>query len=197
MVLYIFLFVILLTGPILVAWFKGDLIIDMLAARNRQRQKNKRQKATRALPVREDVVNALLKAEAKRDQIDDHVGEALANFRQVMEEGRDLIAHQAATAALDDVEQVVLSRESHFANYLDIACLQSETLDIMIEEIELLRDMAEIDRQSKASSPAAERLMGSIEEALQKRKAVDQKLNRLGSGQLEKRPDSGFDAIVG
>lgn len=197
MMLYILLFFVVLCWPILIAWFKGDQIIDALVEKQRQRQKYKRTKATRALPVREDAVNALLKAEAQRDQIDDRVGEALANFRQVMENGRDLIVYQAATVALDDVEQVVLSRESQFANYLDIACLQSETLDIMMEEIEMLRDMAEMEDETPVSSPAAERLMGSIKEARQKRNVVDRKLNRLGTAQTEKRPNSGFDAIVG
>jgi len=196
MVLYILLFLLLFLGPILIAWFKGDQIIDLLARRQRLRKKNKRLKATRALPVREEVVQILLKAEAQRDQIEDRVGKVLANFRQVTQDGRELMVHQAATAALDDVEQVVLARESQFASYLDIACLQSETLDVMIEEIELLRDMAEIGQKLQERSPAAERLVTSIEEAVQKRRRIDQKLNYFGSSQPQKSSDSGFDAMV-
>ena len=196
MILYVILFAILFIGPILLAWFRGDQILDALAARQRHRLKHKRIRATRALPIREAVTTALLDAESRRDQIDERIGDALAAFRQVTEDGRELAVHQAATAALDDVEQVVLSRESQFAAYLDLACLQSETLDVMLQEIELLRDMAEFDRGSEGQSPAVAHLMASIEQATLKRVEIDQKLNHFGSFQSRKQSGSGFDATV-
>ena len=196
MILYIILFIILFVGPILLAWFRGDQILDALAARQRRRLTRKRIRATRALPVREAVTKALLDAESRRDEIDGRIGDALAAFRQVTEDGRELAVHQTATAALDDVEQVVLSRESQFAAYLDLAFLQSETLDVMLHEIELLCDMAEFDRGSEGRSPAVAHLMVSIVQATQKRVEIDRKLYRFGSAQSQNQSDSGFDATV-
>jgi len=196
MIYYVILFAILFIGPILLAWFGGDQILDALATRQKHRLKRKRIRATRALPVREAVTEALLNAELRRDQIDERIGDALAAFRQVTEDGRELAVHQAATAALDDVEQVVLSRESQFGAYLDLACLQSETLDVMLHEIKLLRDMAEFDRGSEGRSPAVAHLMANIEQATQKRVEIDQKLHRFGSSQSQNQSGSGFDATV-
>ncbi|MDP6040971.1 MAG: hypothetical protein QGG64_20645, partial [Candidatus Latescibacteria bacterium] len=88
MIYYVILFAILFIGPILLAWFGGDQILDALATRQKHRLKRKRIRATRALPVREAVTEALLNAELRRDQIDERIGDALAAFRQVTEDGR-------------------------------------------------------------------------------------------------------------
>jgi len=181
MSLQIILFLVLIVGPILLAWFKGDALLNYLDGRRQSKQQLKRQRSTRALPVREAVMETLLQVETRRNHIEGRIGEALAHFRQATENGRALTANKAAAAILDDLEKVVLSRESMFHDYLDTACLQSDTIEAMTREVTLLREATEIDRNA-ATLPtgAALHLLETLKQAEQKRVQIDQRLNRLG-----------------
>ena len=181
MLLQVFLFAVLIVGPVLLAWFKGEALLNYFEVRKQAQQQRRRQRTTRALPVRETVMDTLLQVETKRDQIEDNIGEALAHFRQVTENGRALTAHKAAAVILDDLENVVLSRESLFENYLDTACVQSDTIETLTQEIKLLREVASLDRNaSEQPTGAAVHLLETLRQAEQKRAQIDQRLHRLG-----------------
>lgn len=177
----IILFVFLIVGPILLAWFKGDTLLNYLDARRQSKQQQRRQRSTRALPVRETIMDRLLEVETTRNHIEGRIGEALAHFRQVTENGRALTANKAAASILDDLEKVVLSRESMFHDYLDTACLQSDTIEVMTQEVTLLREAAELDLHAVVPpTGAAMHLLETLKQAEQKRVQIDQRLNRLG-----------------
>ena len=181
MSLQIILFVVLIVGPILLAWFKGDTLLNYLEGRRQAKKQRRRQRSTRALPVRETIMDKLLQVETKRNHIESRIGEALAHFRQVTENGRALTANKAAAVILDDLEKVVLSRESMCHDYLDTACLQSDTIEVMTKEVSLLREVAELERQVMTPrTGAAMHLLETLKHAEQKRVQVDQRLKRLG-----------------
>lgn len=181
MFLHLILFAILIVGPVLLAWYKGDALLNFFERRRQTKQQRRRQRTTRALPVRETVLNTLLQVETRRDQIEGQIAEALSLYRQVTENGRALTAHKAATAVLDDLENVVLSRESLFHDYLDTACLQSETIESMEKEVALLREAVEMNQDMAAQSASAH-LLASVQQAQQKRVQIDQRLHQLGRG---------------
>lgn len=181
MLFQVILFIFLIIGPICLAWFKGDALLNYLDTRKQNKMQRRRQRSTRALPVRETIMDTLLQVETRRDQIEGKIGESLALFRQVTENGRALTAHKAAAAVLDDLENVVLARESLFETYLDTACLQSETIETLTEEVSLLREAAELDRHNlDQPSGAALDLLASLQDAENKRVQIDQRLHRLG-----------------
>jgi hypothetical protein len=181
MSLQIILFVVLIVGPIFLAWFKGDTLLNHLDARRRAQQQQKRQRSTRALPVRETVMDTLLQVETRRNDIEGRIGVALSHFRQVTENGRALTANKAAAVILDELERVVLSRESMFNEYLDTACLQSDTIEVMTQEVALLREATAVDHSATpAPTGAAMHLLETLRQAEQKRVKIDQRLNRLG-----------------
>jgi hypothetical protein len=177
----IILFVVLIIGPILLAWFKGDTLLNYFDERRQSKRQLRRQRSTRALPVRETIMDTLLQIETRRNHIEGRIGEALAHFRQATENGRALTATKAAAAILDDLENVVLSRESMFHDYLDTACLQSDTIEVMAQEVTLLREAADLDLQA-ATPPtgAAMHLLETLRLAEQKRVQIDRRLNRIG-----------------
>ncbi len=176
----IFYPIFLVVGPILLAWLKGDQILNYVIARQRQRQQRQRRKSTRALPIRDEVVQSLLEAEERRDRTDDRIREALAAFQRLSEASSP---PQDSTATLDEVEGLLLTRESHFNAYLDIAWLQSETVELLLGEGKLLRELAGIPAhfmEKGARSPAAERLIQNLNRAANRRAEVDQRLDRIG-----------------
>ncbi|MFT5366924.1 MAG: hypothetical protein ACI8V2_001874 [Candidatus Latescibacterota bacterium] len=181
MLLQVFLFFILIVGPILLAWLKGDALLNYFELRRQLKHQRRRQRSTRALPVRETIMGTLLQVETRRDDIEDRIGEALARFRQVTANGRALTAYKAAAGILDDLEKVVLARESLFDDYLDTACLQSDTIETITQEVVLLREAAELDRNVSAQpTGAALHLLETLQQAEQKRVQIDQRLHRLG-----------------
>ncbi len=175
----IFYPIFLVVGPILLAWLKGDQILNYVIARQRQRQQRQRRKSTRALPIRDEVVQSLLEAEERRDRTDDRIRD-LAAFQRLSEASSP---PQDSTATLDEVEGLLLTRESHFNAYLDIAWLQSETVELLLGEGKLLRELAGIPAhfmEKGARSPAAERLIQNLNRAANRRAEVDQRLDRIG-----------------
>ena len=181
MLLQISLFFVLIVGPIWLAWSKGDVLLNHIDTRRQFKQQRRRQRSTRALPVRETVLDTLLQVETRRDDIEDRMGDALALFREVTANGRALTAHKAAAAILDDLENVVLSRESLFDTYLDTACLQSDTIQSTIQEIALLREATTLDDHVlEQPTGAAQHLIETLRQAEQKRAQIDQRLQRLG-----------------
>ncbi len=174
----------LIMGPILLVWLKGNQILDALVARREVGRKRRRRRSTRSLPVREEVLEALLKSEGRREGIEDRIGNALMSFRQVSGEV-GASPHQDPDKDLEGLGQTILTRESHFNSYLDVAWLQSETIELLSQEVMLLRELAEVPRVWPASDTtaqftAAERLSKSVERAVKKREQVDLMLDRIG-----------------
>ncbi|MDA0712159.1 MAG: hypothetical protein O3B73_18320 [bacterium] len=177
------LFVTMIVGPVLLAWFKGDVLLNYLERNRKLSLQRRRARITRALPVREEVMAILLDVERKREDIEDRTARALGQFRQVTGDGRALTAHATAAVILDELEAVVLSRESLFHDYLDTACLQSDTLEAVSEEIALLRKVAEPDMERPTPTPgAAGQIMETMRLVEKKRAEIDRRLDRLGRG---------------
>jgi len=201
-ILYAILFVLFIIGPILLAWLKGDTILDFLVARRHRRRQQRRQRSTRALPVRQEVLATLLDADRKRDQIDVRIGESLSAFGQLLKRQQSaFLTPQDAASVIDEMEQILLMRESYFSAYIDIAWLQSETLEQMTQEMKLLRELAELPVNrptvnASFSNPAAERLLQNLDLAARKRSEVDRKLNRIGSEKAKSTSGSGFDVTI-
>ena len=144
-----------------------------------------RLRSTRRLPVREDVLQRLMKGDARLDQLEQQIADSLQQLSR--------LPHPSTSNRLVDAAKVVqsmeaplLTRESHFNTYLDAAWLQSETIDLLTGEIDLLKQMAEIPSQtpvprSAPATSASERLLQNLEQARKKRVSIDYKLNNLGS----------------
>lgn len=197
--LYLILGILLIAGPILIAAWKGDQILDGLSARRRRRRRRKRQNSTRALPVREEVLGTLIRAEEVRDACDDRIAEALAGFQHVVHVSP---RSESSTASIDELEHILLAREAHFSSYLDIAWLQSEAIEVLLRELDLLLEMAQMHQMPEPGeatappSPAAERLLESLDRASRKREELDERLHRVGTPKPEETPPQRFDAIV-
>ena len=200
-ILYPIFFICLIAGPILLAWLKGDQILDRLTAHRQQVRQRRRQRSTHALPVREKVLQKLLGAEAQRDRIDDRIGEALAAFRQ-LSEGWRITGSSQNSITVDEFEQILLTRESFFNTYIDIAWLQSESIELLVREVDLLRELADLPpdwpkaEATSSRTPAAQRLLQNLDSATKKRVAVDRKLNRIGPSRPDTASGSHFDATV-
>ncbi|MDA0746614.1 MAG: hypothetical protein O2954_08835 [bacterium] len=201
---YLILFALSLVVPILLAWLKGDQILNYIAARRQQRQRRRRQKSTRALPVREHALQTLLDAEDIRDRIDAQIGDTLEAFQKL---SHSTMLSRDTTPTIDHMEKHLLSRESHFNAYLDVAWLQSEAIVVLTQEVELLREVAgvslthleEIEPATPPSpSSATQRLFQNLNSATKKRAAVDRRLHTLGATTPEPppSPSTRFDATV-
>ena len=185
-VFYLILLLALVVGPVLLAWLKGDQILDRLATTRDYQKQRQRRRTTTALPIQANITQTLLGVESRRDHIDNCIGEKLSAFREISETFRSPTSQHTTGATIDEMEQILLARESQFNTYLDIACLQSETIDLLTREIDLLKQMAEIPSQtpvprSAPATSASERLLQNLEQARKKRVSIDDKLNNLGS----------------
>ena len=200
-IIYLFLFACLTAGPILVAWIKGDRILDGLARRRRIRSQLKRRRATRSLPVRSDILSTLLTAEENRDRIEEEIGHSLVRFR-------NLPAPRTPTAERDDVleqtAQLLLTRESRFSEYLDLAWLQSETIEVLTREIDALRQIADVGKETLRSAPApgpsagssAEQLLANLDAATNRRETVDRKLRDILPARAPNDQGARFDTTI-
>ena len=185
--IYLLLVVCLTVIPILIAWAKGDRILDALARRQRIRSQLRRRRITRSLPVRADIVEALLKAEERRDTIEDRISQSLLRFREFSAPGP---SESEREDGLEQTAQLLLLRESRFNAYRDLAWLQSETIEALAEEADALRKVAGIgDAASRPPQPeAASRetpaaaLLESLSAAAARRQAVDHRLRGIRQG---------------
>lgn len=195
---YLSVFVLLVIGPVALAWLKGEQLLDYLSRRQRQRQMKKRQRTTRTLPVREMAMKSLLAAEHRRNQIDDRIGEALSQYRQTLVNGRTLSAAPQTISALDEIEQVVLARESQFGEVLDLAGLQSDVIEVQIGEVDLLRQAFEDIGPPNLDVPtqAKAHLLANLDRAVQKRKQIDHQLNRVHPRTPSSGSTMGFDVTI-
>ena len=199
-VLYLAAFLALAMGPIIVVWWKGDQILDHLSARRRARRMLRRQRSTRALPVREDALEALVRSEGKRDQIDHRISEDLTALRQASTTWRDSASvYEASGGLVDDMERILLTRESHFSTYLDIAWLQSETIELLSREVETLREIAGVRGLEGAKKPpsrrrGADRLFENLKAAERRQAEADRHLKRFGSAEPKIEPGSESDS---
>ena len=159
---------------------------------------HKRQRATRALPVRETVINNLLLSDDRRNKIDEKISAALNLFHQTTENGRAFVAHHMALGELDAIEQLVLSRESRFGDFLDIAQLQSETIEVLTQKIDLLRETAQLNTAVPPviRTQAAAKLMANLNRAVQKRRQIDRKMTNIGSPKTETESPPRFDITI-
>jgi len=192
------LFTLLILAPILLAWLKGDQILDRMAARRKRQQRRRRRKTTRALPLREDAVQLILESEDRSDKIDSKIAGALGSYQSHYSQGRE--KDGTLLPLLSETEHLLLSRESHFNSYLDIAWLQSETIEILAKEVTLLRKVAQLgphQHQPSAPAPAANHLVENLEAAIRKRADVDRKLDAVGRELPKHGTDSRFDTTVG
>ena len=190
------LFAVLVLAPILLAWVKGDRILDFMEARCKKRRRQKRKKRTRSLPLREDAVRSILDAEDRCDEIDTRIAGSLASYQVLQNRDRE----GTILPVLLEAEHMLLSRESHFNSYLDIAWLQSETIEILSEEVSLLRNMAQLGpHQHRPAAPAAatSHLIENLEAAIRKRRDVDRMLDNVGNQSADNDTGSSFDATVG
>jgi hypothetical protein len=101
------------------------------------------------------------------------------------------------------MEHILLAREAHFSSYLDIAWLQSEAIEVLLQELGLLQGMAQVPptlepgETGLRTSPAAERLLQSLERASRKREELDGRLHRVGGQEPHDALPDRFDATVG
>lgn len=200
-IVYLLLFVCLTAGPILVAWIKGDRILDGLARRRRIRGQLKRRRATRSLPVRSDILSTLLTAEENRDRIEEEIGHSLVRFR-------NLPAPRTPAAERDDVleqtAQLLLTRESRFSEYLDLAWLQSETIEVLTREVNALRQIADVGKETLRPAPAprpspgsaAEQLLANLDAATNRRETVDRKLRDILPARVPNDQGARFDTTI-
>jgi len=195
---YLSIFLLLVIGPVALAWFKGEQLLDYLSRRQRQRQMQNRQRTTRTLPVRETAIESLLAAEYRRNQIDDRIAEVLAQFRQTLENGRAFSASPQTLATLDEIEQVTLLRESQFSKVLDIAGLQSEVIEVRTGEVDMLHQLFEHIRPTTPEAPtqAKAHLLATLDHAIQKRIQIDQQLNRFHPRTSSSASTTGFDVTI-
>ena len=184
LVAYTILLILLIGLPILLAWYKGDAILNRLADRRQARRQRLRRKSTCSLPIRESAINSLLGAEEKRNLIDRRITDTLTSFRRISEEYRS--PQDVAVLAIDQMEHILLARESSFNSYIDMAWKQSEAIELMTTEIDMLRKLAEVPPEWPKGLKASEvsptdKLLQSMNRAMQKRELIDQKLNTIGS----------------
>ena len=192
------LFALLVILPILLAWLKGDQILDRMAAKRKARRRSKRKKTTRSLPLRQDAVRSILDSEEKCDEIDSRIAHKLGSYQDLNPQSRN--SEGTLLPLLADTENLLLSRESHFNSYLDIAWLQSETIEILSEEVARLREFAQLgphQRSPSSPAPASNQLIENLESAIRKRAAVDRKLGQIGKGNSSTDTSPGFDTTVG
>ena len=190
------LFAVLVLAPILLAWVKGDRILDFMEARRKKRRRQKRKKRTRSLPLREDAVLSILDAEDRCDEIDARIAGSLTSYQVLQNRDRE----GTVLPVLSEAEHMLLSRESHFNSYLDIAWLQSETIEILSKEVSLLRNMAQLGpHQHRPAAPAGatSHLIENLEAAIRKRADVDRMLDNVGNQSTDNDTGSSFDATVG
>lgn len=215
--IYAILLLLVTVGPIYLAWAKGDIIITQLENRRRRRRLMARLRRTRRLPVGDDVVQRLLMGDANLEKIEERIAGALQRLSLLPVPA---VGSRSASAdphrLIQEMEAPLLRRESHFGTFLDTAWLQSESIEVMAREVDLLRQMAglpkgwpETDPGSRtrsaapddglssrittgpgghrAPTPAAEKLMQNLRQVAQRRQTVDQRIRSLGSEE----PNSG------
>ena len=196
-------FILLVTGPIVVALVFGGRLLDRVERNRATQRRRRRSQTTRALPIQTESIDALLRSEVSREDLDDRVAQALEAFRALSRHPPAPV--EASENTLREVEQAILQRESHFVTYLDLAQIQSETIEILRHEVSLLRDMADIRthsigaRSSRSESTGnrgrspdpGDLLRSSIESAVKKRELADQKMRGLRT------PGGSIDLTIG
>ena len=185
---YFLAFALMVAGPILLAWYFGDQILDFVSRRRSKLERRQRHRATSSLPVRDEVLRTLLDVEEKRNRIDDQVASALARYREMLRTRRiDLLPTRHPASGVEGMEQALLKRESRFNAFLDLAWMQSEALELVSQELRLLRDLAGLPATGtpeRASPPshAAKQLLDRLDRATRRRDSIDRRISRIGSG---------------
>lgn len=188
-IVFIFIFAFLILFPVFLAWLKGDQILDHIQALRQQIRKHQRHRSTYTLPVRKKVLENLLETETQQDQIDDNIRGTLVAFRQ-LSENRSIPDSSQNLIVVDELEKILLTRESYFNKYIDMAWLQSKTLELLIREVDLLRRLADLpagwpeEKNESFNTPPAQRLLQNLNIATKKRAAADHKLNNIWPSKL-------------
>ena len=195
-------FILFSVAPLWLAFRYGDSLLDHIALKRRQSRRRARVRKTRSLPIQSDQADRLLGAEAKRDDLDERIADALRRFASLVPPSEIV----GAESAIEQIERDILQRESRFNAFLDYAWLQSETLEILTEQARLLRNLADLPEEGLPVAPASEmppprarsasdKLFANLQDARSRREQVDQDLSQVGRS-LDA-PGSRFDATVG
>ena len=148
--------------------------------------------------MREDAVQLIMESEDRSDEIDSKIARALGSYHSHYSQSQE--REGTLLPLLSETEHLLLSRESHFNSYLDIAWLQSEIIEILAKEITMLRKVAQLgphQHQPSAPAPATNHLIENLEAAIRKRADVDRKLDAVGRELPKHDTGSRFDATVG
>lgn len=164
---------------------RGTPILDALVTRRKTRQKKRRRKSTRSLPIPEEALQTVLDTEARREEIEDRIGEVLISFRRVSRTAAPS-PHRDPSRDLEGLRRALLVRESRFNSYLDVVGLLSETIALLSREVKLLRACVELPRDGPSSkepriqSAATEDLHRRVERAVKRGEQADLMLDRIG-----------------
>ena len=200
------LFILLAFCPIVVALRFGDTLLNGLANRRRLTRRRVRQRKTQALPIRRDEVNRLMRAEDARDKQDEAIASNLEAFARLPQ---NTLTGEDVEAVISQIEQDVLTRESRFNAFLDYAWLQSESIELMSNEVRLLRKLADLPEEGLPAAPmtspgtprrersASDKLMASLRCALDRKSRADKELRRIGAPPPSSPPGSRFDTTIG
>jgi len=193
--LYLLAFALTVIGPILLAWVFGDQVIDFVSGRRRKMERRRRRRATSSLPVREEVLKTLLDVEERRDLADDRVAEALARYREMQRSRRiDVLSARHPATGVEGMEQILLRRESRFNAFLDLAWMQSEAIEHVTKELQLLRDLADLPAtgapgKQGARPSSTEQLLDTLNRATKRRQSIDRRIRHIGSAPAATRAD--------
>ena len=75
-------FILLVTGPIVVALVFGGRLLDRVERNRATQRRRRRSQTTRALPIQTESIDALLRSEVSREDLDDRVAQALEAFHR-------------------------------------------------------------------------------------------------------------------
>lgn len=182
--LFLIAFIALVIAPIVVALTYGDRLLDRFELKKAAGKRKRRRQTTLALPLRPASVDHLLRAEDGLQDLDRRIAEAFESFRVIT---ATPVPVEVSEEHLAEIERAVLIRETHFVPFLDLAQIQSVTIELLAREVELLRQLAEVKRSGgPARTPdpepeqtAADRLRTSLDDAEKRRRQADRKIHDL------------------
>ena len=116
-------------------------MLQRLESRQRRKRMMARLRSTRRLPVRADVMQKLLEGDAHLERIEERMAETLQRLARVPQPAAGRPGSDPALL-VKQMEDPILQRESRFSGFLDAAWIQSETIDVMDNEVQLLRQVA-------------------------------------------------------
>lgn len=198
--LYLFILLVVLALPALLALKWGDRIAEAWDRRRLRRQRRRRVPLPRTLPGQDELLSSLRAAEERSEALDLRISERLLDLQRLTVDAYRQRRSGSATDLLkpaESLEALTVKKEDRLNLLLDIACLQSDRIDAMASEVEALAQAAgwgvapprtdqektpvPQDPPQEPPSPAADRLLKKIEEASRKRRSIDKRLMQMKS----------------